>query len=178
MDCPQALTPRFVHSYSRWSCAVELQMEAAVVPATGVWPTANKAFYYPIFLPFRFVVRRVFVANGGTVNGNWDVGVYSRGGTRIFSSGSTAQAGTSVNQYATLGTPVLLVPGFYYLAMASSSATGQYIRALYGNAAARGRHAGLLEQTTAFALPASATFAQLSAMYLPLFGLTSTSSGF
>ena len=175
MDWPQAApAPRYIPSFSRFTCAAELQMQQAANPASFVYPTANKAFYIPLRLPFRFCVRRVFVANGATASGNFDVGLYSPGGARIFSIGSTAQSGTNVLQYVTLASEKLLVPGSYYLAIAHSNTTGTYLRVNYAAASNRGRICGMLEQTSALPLPSPATFAQLTAMYLPLFGLTST----
>ena len=178
MDAPSLIgAPRFVHTYSRYSVGPELAVDGGGVLASAVWPTANKAFYFPFGLPFRFNVRRMFVANGGTVSGNFDIGIYTLDGKRIYASGSTAQAGTTALQYVSLSTELILPPDAYYLALAFDNTTATTQR----NAAAgiNGvRAMGVLQETSAFALPASMTPAAVSAVYVPLFGITSTSSGF
>jgi hypothetical protein len=93
------------------------------------WPAANLAIYVPFAIPFQFNVRRVFWVNGSNLTGNADLGVYTRTGARLFSTGATARSGASVTQYTTLGTPLLLSPGDYYMALsATTSATGSFIR--------------------------------------------------
>ena len=106
-----------------------------------------------------------------------DFGIYSSDGTQLWAAGSTAQSGASVLQYVTLGTELLLRPGEYYLALANNGTTNR----VTGTAlitATLGRLLGLYQQASAFALPASATFAQWNSAVWPVCGLTRTSSGF
>lgn len=133
------------------------------------WPTANKALYIPIRITHPCVALRMLVLNGATASGNMDVGIYDYAGTRLVSSGSTAQSGTSAFQDFDI-TDTLLGPGIFYLALALDNTTGtigmhtvfpRYLRA-----------AGVQEQGTAFALPATATFATASVQVLPRMGLT------
>jgi hypothetical protein len=57
----------------------------------------------------------MLVLNGATASGNMDVGIYDYAGTRLVSSGSTAQSGTSAFQDFDI-TDTLLGPGIFYLA--------------------------------------------------------------
>lgn len=142
-------------------------------PGTGTWSSANRAIYMPLMLRAPFLVQKVWWANGTTVSGNCDVGLYTEGGVRLFSSGSTAQATVSVIQSVALSTPFLLTPGRYYLAMAMDNATGHIIRMTFG-ATGYAKEFGCAEQATAFVLPATATFATIASFdTFPLFGLTS-----
>lgn len=138
------------------------------------WPTANKAFYMPVSVYEPFLVAKMFVINGGTVSGNIDVGIYDRGGAKIVSSGSVAQAGASaIQEFDVVDT--LLNPGLYYLACAMDNATGQ-LEVWNVTGGTIGRSLGLAEETTAFPLPSSATMAALTGtLRFPLVGATQRS---
>lgn len=122
------------------------------------WATANKAIFIPYSVGGIVTVKKMFVVNG-TVSGNIDVGIYDRNGVRLVSIGSTAQAGASVIQEFDIA-DTTLGPGLYYLACAMDNNTGQV--ELVGPGSAQGKSMGIFEMTSAFALPATATFASLS----------------
>lgn len=137
--------------------------------ASAVWPVANKALFVPVRLSRALRLTRLFLHNGATASGNFDVGIYDRNGNRLVSTGSTAQVGTSVLQIVTLGTPFLLDRGLYYLAAAMDNTTGTTNRAsvstvLFAQAAA------MAEMASAFPLPTTATLASLVAGYIPDMG--------
>lgn len=138
------------------------------------WGTANLAIYVPIWLPFRYPVWNLFVYNFATVAGNLDVGIYNEDGVKYVSSGSTAQAGASGLQFFSITGGIVLDPGQYFLAMSTNSTTATYACAVNGTAPHL-RYLGLLQQTTAFALPATATFALMATLRVPLIGLTRVS---
>jgi hypothetical protein len=138
--------------------------------ASNAWGTANLAIYCPIILPFRYPVRNLFVYNFATVNGNVDVGIYSEDFVRLTPSVATTQTGASALQF--FAVDILLRPGQYYLAMSSSSTTGTYAIAPIGSAT-RQRYFGLLQQGTAYPLPAAATPAVKSTnAFIPGIGMT------
>lgn len=138
---------------------------------SGTYPTANLALYIPFRLQEPISITKLFSVNGAVVSGNIDVGIYSVDGTRLVSSGSTAQAGTDVCQAFDIA-DTLLVPGDFYLAVAMNNATGTLFR---GAPAAPGaqllRLAGVFRQTSAFPLPATASFATPTVSYTPAIGL-------
>lgn len=140
-------------------------------PASGAWPAANRAIFVPLTLSAPFRTAKAWWANGATATGNVDCGVYTPGGTLLGSTGSTAQAGTSVVQSATLA--LTLLPGNYYLALSLSS-TGTLLRTSGLSSAVGSPAAGLAQMASAFPLPASATLAAVSSSYVPLFGITSS----
>lgn len=143
-----------------------------VTVASATWPAANRALFLPFTITAPYLVQRVWWANGATVNGNVDCGIYSSDGTKLASVGSTAQVGTSVVQSVALAAPLLLLPGSYYMALVLSSATATVIRTSAAVAACQ--MMGMAQQATALPLPATATFATIASAALPLFGITSS----
>lgn len=141
--------------------------------ASTAWGTANLAIFTPIFLPYRYPVRNLFVYNFATVAGNVDIGVYSDGLTAIFTKGSTAMAGASAMQF--FSCDFILDPGCYYLGFVSSSTTATFGAAAVGTATKQ-RYLGLLQQATALPLPAAITPAAVANARIPQIGMTRLSS--
>lgn len=143
--------------------------------SSGAWPTANKAFFIPITLATVVVVQKLWWINGATASNNVDIGIYTSGGVKLVSSGSTARSGINALQSASLGTPLTLTPGAYYMALASDGTTGTNFRASLSTP--NGSYTEMLMQTSAFPLPATATFATSSAeTFLPLFGFSTVTT--
>ncbi len=170
-DFPRSqIPPIAVSSFMLDGCALEACTLSTVAVASAAWPSANLAIFMPFTIRVPTPVVRFFWANGSTVTGNMDVGIYTPDGTRIASQGSTAQTGfASLLQFPTaISTKVILPPGPYYFGAACSGTTnagfGQTVTA------AEGRMAGLLQMATAIPLPATATFAQWSGTLLPIVG--------
>lgn len=132
------------------------------------WLTANKAQFYPVVIPWYYPVRRVFWANGNGISGNVDFGIYTLTGSRIYSSGSTAQSGTFAPQF--VNADFLLAPGRYMFALAVSNTT-----ATFSVASSSTVYLKLLrcfEMASAFPLPATATFATIADSVIPLMGIS------
>lgn len=126
---------------------------------------------YPFRIATPFPVTRFWWVNGGTVNGNVDMGIYTEDGqTLLVSTGSTAQSGTNVIQTVTVS--YTLPPGRYYMAFATSSATATFARQT--NSVASTRAAGFRQHTTTAGanvpLPATLTFAAHNATVNPYVG--------
>lgn len=145
----------------------------------AAWGVANKAFYFPIYVTEYFSAVKLYTTNGTTATGNLDMGIYASSGfvptTRLVSIGSTAQAGTSVVQEFDITDTILFPSTLYFLAMACSSASStiQYI----GGTPQLGamRFAGVMQETSAFPLPSTATPAVLSTnVMVPDIGMAST----
>jgi hypothetical protein len=132
----------------------------------NAWPSANLAIYLPVEIYRPVTIVKMGVNNGTTVNGNFDLGLYDANGVRLVSSGSTAQSGASALQTVDI-TDTLLMPGLYYMGMASSSATGTY-SSWTGGASVDYRQMGVAQQATAFALPNPMVPAAFAQTYLPL----------
>lgn len=125
------------------------------IGTTG-WPANDLAVYTPVSIPTPFTIARFMIANGGNTTGNVDIGIYSIGGTRLLSTGSTARASGSAVQYIDV-TNTVFQPGHYYLALVGSSTTGTYMRSTFSSAT-RARLFGMLEeQLGATTLPSSMT---------------------
>lgn len=136
----------------------------------AAWPTANKAFFIPVRISVSVIILKMLWFNGTTVGtNNVDVGIYDNQGNKIVSSGSILTSGTSSFQEANI-TDTTIEPGLYYMAMAMDGTTDTVRRQT--DAVPEGSFYGILEQASAFNLPANATFAAHSAAYIPYIGMT------
>ena len=130
-----------------------------------VWPEANMAIYIP-FILYRSITAKIMgVVNGSPVSGNVDVGIYSKDGTRLVSSGSTAQAGTSTLQPFDIP-DIPLGPGSFYMAIAVDNTIGKVYGRSTGHLLSFAA-VGMAAQSAAFPLPLSATFATVTKTYIP-----------
>jgi len=130
---------------------------------------ANEAIYIPVRIKASATVKRI----GTTVSGNVDVGIYDAGGTRLVSSGSTSQSGTSATQYFDIG-DTALTAGLHWMAIAGSSGTGQiYTHDSSFNPGTGRILYGLKVEASAFPLPATATFSDpaLTDLGIPMMAL-------
>lgn len=136
--------------------------------ASAVWPTGNRAILWPFRLNAAQLATLLWLANGAVVSGNVDLGIYAPDFTRIVSTGSTAQTGTSAIQTFNIA-DTLLGPGDFYLAVTLDNGTGTVYRT--ANNAVSSRSAGMIQQAAAFPLPATLTPALIGSAFLPLSGL-------
>lgn len=178
---PGFTAPLLISSLSKYTAAAELSWLNGLAGASNLtsrsWPSASLGIYIPLTLPFPYPVARVFIANGATVTKNFDIGVFTSDGARIFSTGAQAQSGASALQYVTVSPQILLPPGSYYLAVTMSGTNGTTFATNSGTVIAM-RMSGCLQQASITTLPASATFAAVANAFWPLFGLTRTTTGF
>lgn len=134
--------------------------------ASAVWPTASLALFFPFQLFEPALATKMVVYNGAAVSGNVDAGIYDRVGTRLASSGSVAQAGINGTQELDF-TDVVIGPGVFYMALVLDNITGTFFRG-----ASAGTSSMAYTMASAFALPATATFASYSiSSYVPVFGV-------
>lgn len=143
-----------------------------IVGTSAVWPSANRAIYVPFRLNRPIVVQKLYIINGAAVSGNIDLGIYDAKGTRLTSSGSTAQAGISVPQEIDI-TDITLGRGVFYMACAIDNITAAVLRGTVTLSVAYAL--GMANQDTAFALPATATFVVPITGYIPFIGLLARS---
>lgn len=107
--------------------------------ASAVWPQANITVYYPMMLEFPMLVTKVFWVNGTVVSGNCALAIYKSsiaGNTQseqLFTTGTTAQAGTSAVQKVTLGTAILLTPGLHHIGFGCDNTTATFVRSAMSN---------------------------------------------
>lgn len=144
-----------------------LQVGSPSVSAAA-YPHASGALCQPFTLIQPGLVRRIFVANGNSISGNCDMGIYTLGGTRIVSSGSVAQTGTSILQFFDT-TDVYLSPGTYLMAYVLNNNSGKNLR--YNVTLILQQHMGMLKIINGFPLPATASFSSVSGTYIPHMGL-------
>lgn len=147
---------------------------AVGTPANAAWPSSNRAYYMPVRISSPFLIAQLFWYNGGTVTtGNVDCGVYSSDGTRIISTGSTAQSGSNALQSVSV-TNTWIGPGLFYLALAmDSSVVGVFLRVVANHD--EFTVLGSAQQASAFPLPATATMVNNSSLILALCGMSNRS---
>lgn len=163
-------TSVMVHAFSYEARSYESRLMFTAGPGSAAWGSANRAVYVPIILSQTSTFVKAFWINQATVNGNVDVGLYTEGWSKVASTGSTAQSGTSAVQEVDI-TDFTVAPGRYYLAFASSSATATFL-AVTAPDANRLPIFGCAQEDSAFALPATATPAVISHLIVPWFGFS------
>lgn len=145
---------------------------ASISPTgAGTYPTADLAIYVPVPVQQRVVVRGLYICNSTAVSGNFDVGLYDAAGTRLASSGTTAQSGTTTEQVVDI-TDTTIGPGLYYIAVVLDNTTGSLLRdndaaplhAAYGLLTEQLGAGGTLPATATWAVPQTLT-------YLPNIGM-------
>src|SRR3972149_8804009 len=152
------------------SLGVELGAFSQGLSATAL--VALNVYYIPFRLAAPMVARQMFIENGGTISGSFDVGIYSQDGSRLVNSpsGSVAHAGGNVLQIVDI-TDTLLLPGRYYMALVFDNGSALVMRGSFSPTAAV---VGILNQTLgALPLPATATFAEPTLGTIPVLGITS-----
>jgi hypothetical protein len=172
MDFPgQIPMPQIISLFSEWAAGRNQPGLGSISSAPVTWPAANRVIYVPFVLPSPVVARRLFWTNGSSL-GNAQVGIYTRGGVRLCSSGIVAQSGSTVFQFVTLGTEVILDAGFYYFAAWNDGTTSRMGGSITPTAN-QGRLAGLLQEDLAggAVLPATMTPATLTSFAYPLAGI-------
>jgi hypothetical protein len=88
------------------------------------WATANRAILCPVRPRIDTLVTKLVWRSGTTMAGNYDVGIYTQSGTRLWSKGSTAAPATATNTIEVVSPSVQLTGGeLYYLAMAWDGTT-------------------------------------------------------
>ncbi len=176
-DFPTDQLPLHVHTWSACGPVGILRIALGSTPPAAFTTTANRATYMPMIIPWEYPVKRVFWVNGSTITTtNVDFGIYTSSGVRLYSTGSTAMVGASLTQYVTPSVPFVLPAGMYYFAWTCSGTTSRG----FGNAVSavqNGNLMGLLSQSTALPLPATATFVTVSSGMI-FCGITRTESGF
>lgn len=168
LQANKAKSEIMITPWSRCSLGVQLAAIASVAPVTAVWPAANKAIYVPFTLDEPVTVIKGFWYNGGVATGNVDIGIYDEAGARQVSMGSTVKAGANVIQEANIA-DTLLSAGRYYMGLSKDDTSSMFSIAPDVQVL---KTLGVAEQAAAFALPATATLATVTAGYLPFFGFS------
>jgi hypothetical protein len=164
-DVPLGVIGTFATS-SEGSTLADVSLSLAnVYSLTTGAQTANSAYYTQILVPNAITVYQLGVLNGGTVSGNFDLGIYNSSLTKVISTGSTVQAGVSAIQLVDISDTALSA-GVYYLAFAADNITGLYQHS--GVNILMTRASGCSQQASAFPLPATAVFAAQTVQFQPL----------
>ena len=155
-------------------------LTGTTAPSATTW-VAKLVQYMPVSLPYPYYLQRFFWLNGSTVaSTNVDMGIYTVGGQKLASTGSTGMSGASAIQYAAPTATMILAPGQYYLAWSCDNTTNRANTLTPTMTAATGELQGLLEETTgSFGLPATMTPVAYTRTFGAVFcGITRKASGF
>jgi hypothetical protein len=179
-DIARPAVPSHINTQMRFASGSNLRTTGTTPnPVTSAWTTIDLAIYIPLFVPWPYVVKRMFWGNGSSAGGNADIGIYSPFGSQLWHAGATACSGNAQPQYVTVSPNILLTPGSYLLAFAMDNTTANRLYGTAAPTAMAGRSCGLFQQALgSLALPAEATFSTYSACLYPLIGITNTASGF
>lgn len=169
---PMLWPSTFVSPFSREGPAFA-QHVAGNIPVSSTYPAANRAHYFPIYVPRPITVYRFFWLNGATAStDNVQVGLYNEDFTSHTLGTSTLAAGANVCQFDNV-TDFGVQPGRYWLALWCNGTTTTIFRS--ANAAFdHARH--LDEDSLTGGLPSTATPTQSAATYMPVFGFTTIAS--
>lgn len=150
---------------------VGLEIAAMVAfgnPLSATYPAANRALFFPLTIHVPAVAYRMWVWNGSAVSGNFDLGLYQENGTRLVSSGGTAQSGTSSIQVVDIA-DTLLPAGTTWVGVVFDNTTATTLR--INPSAVYMAPLGCYQQATAYPLPATATFARMATDFVPMVGV-------
>lgn len=154
-----------------WHClGTQLAASAVSAPISAAWPAANRALYIPIIITEDVTVVKLWVYNGATASGNIDMAIYNSAFARQVTIGSTAQAGTNVIQEFNI-TDTALTAGTYYIGIAMDNTTGTTRRYSPYGGGAQLQTWGMAQEASAFALPSTATPADVASAYIPICGI-------
>jgi hypothetical protein len=136
--------------------------------ATAAWPSANLLIGYPFRVCRSTTLTKLWLYKGGAIAGNLDLGIYDAAGTKIISTGSTAEsAGTNQLQVIDI-TDTTLGEGDFYLCLTMDGTTGTTMRLTWTGSASPWA-LGQVHVASAFPLPATVAWA-ISDYHLPIFG--------
>ncbi len=152
------------------------------LPASATYPAVQRAYYFPIVLAQPCTAFRLFWLNGATAStNNIQIGIYNDNdagtdgpGTSVVLGTSTLASGANVCQFDNI-TDTALYPGRYWLAIWGSGTTTTIFRTAPSATLQRGMNC-YLESSLASGLPATATPAQNTTPYIPIFGFTTIST--
>lgn len=129
----------------------------------------NQGIFVPVIVPTTFPLNAIFML-GQDADGNMDMGVYDTSGTRIVSTGSTANANSVVSPSISSSS---LSPGQYYLAWSSDNNTTQDVNGLGAVSLYVCFAMGVKVASSAFPLPASVSLTDPSVnTELPFIGIS------
>jgi len=168
-SAPGGIAPTTViDTQSMYGC---LSVADAAGNASATWPASNRILYQPFRLPTPITIAQLYCYNGTAVSGNVDIGIYMLDGSKIITTSSVAQAGTSALQLFDI-TDTLIGPGTFYMGITLDNTTGTLFRVAL-TVLASAQVMGVLEENPGgFGLPSTATFGSISASYIPLIGMT------
>lgn len=130
------------------------------------WPTANRALFLPFSLDTPGVIPSLAIANGSTIAGHVDAGVYNNELQRLASARGVKQFGNNSTQQLSF-TQIDLTTGAYWLALVFDNAASTLL-AMTGLASAAAEQIGLFEVPNAYPLPATVTPSAPTMAILPL----------
>ena len=164
---------RVIGTWSAESMGVVLPSLLVAAPNGGTnWAEVNRVIYVPLLLTHPFSLVRFWWANGTTLSGQIEVGLYSASGTRLATTGSIGGGVAAGTQSAapTAGT-IVLAPGFYRLAVTVNQINRRLLK--FSSTVQNFRKLNVYEELTGgFGLPATATLGTNLSAWVPVFGIS------
>jgi hypothetical protein len=176
-----AAPPPFVGPHSSNGYYGEL-MDNSATSASSAYPSANRAYYYPLIISQPCVAFRFFWLNGATVSGtnSVQVGLYRDNdagddgpGTSIVLGTATTQATINVCQFDNI-TDTAISAGRIWLAIWCNNTTSTFFRHAPSGSLAR-ITSGYAQDSLTTGLPSTATPVSV-APYIAVCGFTTISA--
>lgn len=163
---PDPVAPQMILAGGRFGLGVAIAGGQSLQNSGAI--TASTAFLYPLTIPERILVYKLFWAIAVTVaSSTIDVGIYTEDYARIISTGSTAAvAGPALQEVDVADT--VLDRGHYYLAVAGGTTPPNLYRSAMGTIQAA--H-GVARMAAAFPLPATVTPVSAINAFISVVGL-------
>lgn len=169
MNFPSLVLPNVLTTMGPYSIGRVMNHNRGTA-GSGAWPAANRALYIPMWIPVPCVATALLWPTGGTSSNNIDMGLYDYEGVKLVSIGSTAMNGT-INDVQILDiTDTPLSAGWVYVAGAADNTAVTILRHTLPVTTLI-RAYGMVQQATAFALPATMTAAAVASQFIPVFGV-------
>jgi hypothetical protein len=79
--------------------AVRRGRAGAPTYASGAWNRREPGGLHPVLAAVALPGQRLWWVNGSAAGGNWDIGLFTINGSKLYAAGSTAGSGNSVPQF-------------------------------------------------------------------------------
>lgn len=172
------LMPLIVHPFHPLTTN-EASFAASLTSSLSTTLSSSNIVLYSVVVTEPYRVLRFWWQNGSTLNGNVEVAVFTENGTRIATTGSTAQSGANVMQQ--VSADFTLGAGRYWIGMASNSSTATFAGRTGGGLTALGARDGSglamhVTVGTAIPMPSSIVIGSNLGFTIPSYGIARLST--
>lgn len=153
-----------VNAHHEWCVGSGMNAATGLALTTSTaYPAANRAIFIPFRVPHLVTAYQFAAGFGSTSGGNFDVGIYDCAGNRLVSSGATARSAST--EMVLNITDTVLGKGLYYMAFALDGTNN--VMGTNPSQPGLTKMLGLYQMSSAYTLPATATFEAVASSFIP-----------